>query len=288
MGEVLDLRFSADPDDAFAWWGVLAGLVPLGGEAWRHVAASVHENNAACRAGVPDIAAVSSAAYPSFAADYALLSPGASVGRGYGPALIGRKGDGLSALREGPVAIAGEDTTGAVLLRLLHPEASAVEMPWREIPAAVARGTVAAGVAIHETLMTWEELGLGRIECLGCEWTRQTGLPIPVGLVVAHRRLGRERIGRIAMAVRQSMEAAMAHRGHALEFARGYSVAERPELFECYVDRFANQDTIELAPDAIESLRVLFSRMRAGHLCACEPEVIPVRPGEPVPVGRCA
>lgn len=272
----LDVRISADPDDAFAWWGVIDGRVTIPGMACRVGAAGVHANNLACAAGEPDVAAISAAWYPAIARDYALLSPGASVGRGYGPALIAPAGASLESVARGPIAVAGLDTTGGVLLRLLLPQALPVELPWGEIPGAVARGQLPAGVAIHETLMTWRALGLRRLACLGAIWTSLTALPIPVGLVVAHRRLGAPLLTSIAGALRRSVLLAFEHRAEALAFAATFSISGDRLLMEEFVDRFTNADTAELAADALLGLRVLHVRMRECGLAATAPELHPV------------
>ena len=273
MTENLSVHFSADPDDAFAWWGAFEGRVDLTGMRFTGVAGNVHQNNLACRDEVPDIAAISSASYPELASNYAVLSSGASVGRGYGPALIARVGVTLDEALGAPIAVAGLGTTGGTLLRVLYPKTEVVEIPWRKIPAAVASGRVGAGVAIHETLMLWRQAGLRRIACLGERWQTQTGHPLPMGLVVAHRRLGEPTLRLIADVLRRSVEAAFRNRTEAMNYAAQYSLTSDRSVTERFVDSFTNSDTVDLPADACAGLDEFYRRMATLGLCAMKPQV---------------
>jgi 1,4-dihydroxy-6-naphthoate synthase len=259
--------YSGDPDDAFAWWSILVGRSR---DAFLELdcrASSVAAAGDACLEGGPDVAAISAATYPWIARDYVVLDAGASVGRGYGPLLVGRRGSSLQGLRGCRVAVAGARTTGGALFRLLHPECTAVEKPWREIPGAIRSGEVAAGVCIHETLMAEHGDLLAPLECLGGAWTRETGLPLPVGLVVARRSLSPTVHNRLTRLLRESLEDARCHRAEALGFARRFSIGVPPQVMETYVDRFANDDTARLLPDCRIALSLLFDRLGSAGLC---------------------
>lgn len=269
----LEVHFSADPDDAFAWWGALEGQVATEGIRLLGVPGNVHRNNRACLDELPDIAAISAASYPGLARHYAILSSGASVGRGYGPALVAQEETSFAEALSGPIAVAGAGTTGGTLLRVLFPDVTIVEYPWREIPDAVARGEASAGVAIHETLLLWRETHLRRIACLGCLWQEQTSLPIPVGLVVGHRRLGLARLQALNDLLRRSVEFALAHRTAALEYAAHYSLAPERGTMEHFIDCFTNTDTVDLPEDAQRGLHCFFERMHELGLSDHVPEL---------------
>ena len=146
--------------------------------------------NRAAQQVVYDVTAISSVVYPQIAADYAILSVGTSVGRGYGPVLVSRDETTPADLRGRRVGVGGIPTTGWFLLRRLCPDAIPVEMPFDRIGEAVASGELDAGVMIHEELLYYPRLGLRRVIDLGAWWCDETGLPLPVGLNVVRRSLG--------------------------------------------------------------------------------------------------
>jgi 1,4-dihydroxy-6-naphthoate synthase len=264
---------TSDPDDAFAWWAIATGRLTLPDCRIAVEALHIQDINTMCLACDLDIAAISSATYPRIWRDYALLSPGASVGRGYGPALATR---GLRSVREvkrATVAVPGDLTTGALLLRLFFPGARTVAMRFDRIAEAISSGEVDAGVLIHEELLNWEAKGLRRLACLGAMWAERTGLPLPVGLNVVNRRLGEEGLPAVARLIRESMVEAEAHPAEARAWAHRHSIASRAGIADQFVAMFANEDTLALAPECIDALRLLFTM---AHGAGLVPEAPPI------------
>ncbi|MDK2972245.1 MAG: 1,4-dihydroxy-6-naphthoate synthase [Candidatus Sumerlaeota bacterium] len=262
----LTVLYSPDPDDAFAWWGLITGRTALRAHVIRARAVPLLESNELCAQGIPDVAAISSAAWPFFSGDYAVLSSGASVGRGYGPVLGARADRADLDFARARVAVPGNMTTGAALFRLLHPGAETVECSCSEVPRRILSGDVDAGVLIHEELMNWADRGLRRVACLGEEWTARTGLPIPVGLIAVHRRLGTALIDELADALRRSIHLAFARRAEATAWAKRYSRETHPGIAERFIEMFTNEDSLDLAPDCVEALRALYGEGTARGL----------------------
>src|SRR4029077_3266168 len=115
--------------------------------------------------------------------------------------------------------------TGWFLVRCLCPEAVAVEMPFERIAGAVAGGELAAGVMIHEELLYYPQLGRHRVGDLGAEWCRRYDLPLPVGLNVIRRNLGKETMQEVCAAIHRSLQHGLDHPAEALarvsRFGRG-------------------------------------------------------------------
>lgn len=277
----LNVAFTPDPDDAYAWWAFASGRRLLAGHAIDWAARPIDEINLACAQGVYDVAAISSAAYPMLAEDYAVLSAGASVGRGYGPALAALDLLPGSRLDGELVAIPGETTTGALLLRLFYPKARTVALPCSEVAQAILDGRVRAGVLIHEELMNWADRGLKRIDCLGQRWTKRTGLPIPVGLVVARRALERDRLETINRELREGMRESMRHDDESRPWAMRFSRQTHEGIGAEYLRMFVNQDTISLGEDCLIALRRLFAMALQAGLIARLPRIEPID-AEPV------
>ena len=64
-------------------------------------------------------------------------------------------------------------------------------MPFDEIMPAVRDGRVDAGLVIHEARFTYRNYGLHSLADMGEHWEHTTGLPIPLGAIIAKRSLGR-------------------------------------------------------------------------------------------------
>jgi 1,4-dihydroxy-6-naphthoate synthase len=247
---------------AFTYYALEAGRLGLAGLRLAFRRAPVGELNRAALEGRYPITAISSVLYPQVARRYAILGVGASVGRGYGPALVSRHHDSLGELRNRRVGVAGMPTTGWFLLRWLCPDAVPVEMPYDRIGEAVAAGEIDAGVMIDEELLYYPELGLRRVADLGAEWCRYHGLPLPVGLNVVRRNLGAALMARLCDGIRQSLGIALEDRAGALARASEFGRGTAGGCTETYVKMFVNDDSVRMPDDVRRALPVLFARAR--------------------------
>jgi 1,4-dihydroxy-6-naphthoate synthase len=272
-GKPLRIACTPDSDDAFYYDALEAGQVTLPG--FRH---SIYRlpmsrlNHAALR-GTYDVTAISSVVYPLVAERYAILSVGTSVGRGYGPVLVGQRACTLEELRGQPVGVPGIPTTGWFLLRCFCPEAIPVEMAFDRIAEAVVGGEVAAGVMIHEELLYFPQLALQSIVDLGAEWCRRYGLPLPVGLNVVRRDVGPAAMERICAGLRRSLRHGLEHPAEALARVSRFGRGSQGKCTERFVAMFANQDSLHLPADVRTALRVLFCQVVDQGLAADVPPI---------------
>ena len=190
----ISLAFSPCPNDTFvfdAWVnGRLADAPPVD-----VTFADVDVTNTAAQRGEFDIVKVSYAALPWLLDQHELLPCGGALGRGCGPLVLTRGDrDDLDGAR---VAVPGERTTAYLLMRLWaagqHP-ANIDVVPFAEIMPAVRAGRYDAGLVIHEARFTFQNYGLTALADLGEWWEADTGLPIPLGAILARRDLD-ERTG---------------------------------------------------------------------------------------------
>jgi 1,4-dihydroxy-6-naphthoate synthase len=253
----LTIAYTPDSDDAFTTFALEAGRVRLPGFLPVFRQAHIKELNQDALRGHYDVTAISSVLYPSIAEHYAILSVGTSVGRGYGPVLVGPRGSAGQDLAGKRVGVGGSTTTGAFLLRRYYPTAIAVEMAFDQIGAAVAAGTLDAGVMIHEELLFYPLLGLERIADLGALWCTESGLPLPVGLNVVRRSLGPTAMQDICAALRRSLQYALDHRAEALAWVSRFGRGAAGGVQDCFVNMFANDDTLHLPADVREGLELL-------------------------------
>lgn len=142
---------------------------------------------------------------------YQLLSVGAALGRGCGPLIVAKNlwsGPPPSPLR---LAIPGRQTTACRLaeMALESPTTEWVEMPYDKImPAVLAGDQIDAGVIIHESRFVYQDLGLQCALDLGRWWEEKTGLPLPLGVMLASKDLDPALIGEIEQCLRASISLA--------------------------------------------------------------------------------
>ena len=191
MTDRLRLRISPCPNDTFMFEALLNGRIPTQGLAFEVGFQDIEElNEGVSSPDGPDISKISYAVLPAVVDRYALLDSGSALGRGNGQLLVRRRGD-RSPIRR--VAIPGELTTAnAMLLRFFPSIVDRTPVLFSEIAAAVERGAFDAGVLIHEGRFTYERHNLELVADLGALWERQTGLPLPLGGIVASRELPAE------------------------------------------------------------------------------------------------
>src|SRR5437868_13489145 len=96
----LPLGHSADPDDAFMFYALAEGKIPTGRWRFEHILQDIQTLNERATRGELHISAISIHAYAHVADKYALLPCGASMGDGYGPMLIVRRGKALPDLSD--------------------------------------------------------------------------------------------------------------------------------------------------------------------------------------------
>jgi 1,4-dihydroxy-6-naphthoate synthase len=209
-----------------------------------------------------EVSAVSAAIYPLIRRNYWILPMGASVGRNYGPVVVKRAGENPSTKR---IGIPGKYTTAALLLKLLAPGYEPVEYRFDEIPAALKANQIDYGLLIHEAQITYETFGFEKIVDLGQAWMDETQLPIPLGLDVVNKNLGREFALSVAQALKTSIEIAHRERDAAVEYSLKFGRGLEKPLGDRFVGMYVNDDTLNMGEDCEKALNLLFDKAyRAG------------------------
>jgi 1,4-dihydroxy-6-naphthoate synthase len=157
------------------------------------------------------------------------------------------------------VAVPGIRTTANLLLMRLFPEfTDRRPMLFSEIAPAVARGESDAGVLIHEGRFTWRDHGLELAADLGTEWARVTGgLPLPLGAIVASRRLEPETVKTVEGLIRRSIEYAFAHPGKSRKFIKEHAREMDDGVIDSHIALFVNDNSLSLGPAARKAIGIL-------------------------------
>lgn len=261
--KTLTVGHTPDPDDAYMFYGFASGQVQIPGFTIEHVLEDIESlNRKAMRAEI-DVTAISTAVYPQLQNQYWIMPTGASVGRNYGPIVVRRVGDINPKTKR--IGIPGRNTTAHLLLRLYCSAYQPVEYRFDQIPQAVLNGEVDYGLLIHEAQLTYANWGLEKISDLGVEWTNDTHMPIPLGLDVVRKGLGRELALEIWKGLKESIVVANQQKDQAVEYALQYGRGLQKDLGEKFVGMYVNDDTLELGAEGEAALNLLFNKAyRAG------------------------
>jgi 1,4-dihydroxy-6-naphthoate synthase len=260
----LTLGFSPCPNDTFIFHALIKGLVSSPCRLTERLE-DVETLNRLVLAGALDLSKVSYHLLGHVRDSYCLLRSGGALGRGCGPLLVAKEEISTSRLRGLPVAVPGEYTTASLLLRMFDPGFSKlVYMPFHEIMPRVVAGEVAAGVIIHESRFTCQEYGLVKLLDLGEWWESATGLPIPLGGIVARRSLGRELISLLDRALGASVSHAFANPDASVEYIRSNSQEMSEEVCAAHIGLYVNDFSLDLGDEGERAVACLMERAAAA------------------------
>ena len=273
----LRIGHSPDPDDAFMFCALSKGAVRIRDFRIEHALDDIETLNHRALSGELDVTAVSAHAYLGLAETYWILATGASMGEGYGPVVIAKMPMEKEDLRGKRVAIPGEKTTAALLARIFLPEFEPVVCPFDKIFETVARDEAEAGVLIHEGQLTYEKEGFHKVEDFGEKWEEETGLPLPLGLDVVRKDLGRDLAREINDALRESIEWAYDNEDEALTYALQFGRGLQRELGRRFVKMYVSDLTKDMGETGEKALSELFSRAEAAGVVRKAPAIELVR-----------
>ena len=265
-------------DDAFMFYAIATGAIPLDGLTVEHVIEDIQTLNRRSTSGELDLTAISAATYPHIASNYWIAAVGSSVGQGYGPVLISRQPRRLEELSGKAIAVPGLQTTASTLRRLAVPDGVPVEMRFEEIPKAVVEGRVEAGLLIHEWQLTYRDAGLIPLLDLGIWWQQTIHLPLPLGLNVVKRSLGRALASRVITLLHQSILYAFSHQEEAIAYAMRYGRGIDASRAQQFVKMYVNEESLTLTKRCREALKILYTRMHGIGLIEKPPRLRVVNP----------
>ena len=257
--------FSADPDDAFMFWGLASGTVDRRGFEFEPVIADIQSLNEWSLEGRLEVTAMSAATYPLVHEQYALLPHGASFGSGYGPIVVAREKLSLDELRNEEIVVPGKLTTAFLVLQLaLGGEFACRVMPFDQIMDEVASGRSRVGLIIHEGQLTYADSGVAKCLDLGEWWLLETGLPLPLGVNTVRRDLGPDGMREVSAILRESIDAALSNREEALEYALGFGRGLDGVRGDRFIEMYVNDLTLDYGDEGRQAVRELLERAHSG------------------------
>ncbi|KOV66285.1 1,4-dihydroxy-6-naphthoate synthase [Streptomyces sp. MMG1121] len=276
----LKIAYSPCPNDTFVFDALAHGRVP-GAPALDVTFADIDITNGMAERGEFDVLKVSYAVLPYVLDEYALLPCGGALGRGCGPLVLTREPGaggtshafGSGGLAGRTVAVPSEKSTAYLLFRLWAADTLSdggvgeiVVMPFHEIMPAVRDGKVDAGLVIHEARFTYQNYGLHKLADMGEHWEHTTGLPIPLGAIIAKRSLGAPALTGLADAVRASVRAAWDEPEVSRPYVMAHAQEMDPAVADQHIGLYVNEFTADLGEDGYAAIRGLLTRAAAEGL----------------------
>ena len=264
MTRELHIGISTCPNDTFAFHALLEQDIQIEGCRLRFELTDVEELNQRWIKGEFDIAKLSYHAALQTAAELYVLPAGSALGSGVGPLLLAKSGADRATPR---VLCPGRWTTASLLYELFHSGEGEVEQcVFSDIMPRLKAGSADLGVCIHEGRFTWKEHGLELVEDLGERWESETGALLPLGGIMARRKLGESLAREFAEALGQSIDWARAHPEAARKTMQAHAQELYPNVLWSHVELYVNDHTRALGAEAQVALETLGELARSRGL----------------------
>jgi 1,4-dihydroxy-6-naphthoate synthase len=244
----LNFAFSPCPNDTFAFHALVHGLVS-GPPVTAHLD-DIEALNIRAATEAAQVTKVSIAAYGHGLSDrLVLLRSGGAAGFGVGPIVVARSKRAVG----GRIAIPGERTTAALLLRQLGTFETLV-MRFDQIEDAVLRGDADCGVLIHEGRFTYQAKGLTLLADLGSVWEERMHCPLPLAAIAIRRELAPQLAAPMDRALRDSVDYAFAHPEASREYVSDHAQEMEPDVAERHIRLYVNDYTRALDERAVTTM----------------------------------
>ena len=252
---VVRLAISPCPNDTFMFDAMLNGRIDTEGLQFEVDYLDIEQLNSAALEHRYDVTKCSTAILPAIIQNYRLLDSGSALGRGNGPLLVRRRGF-EGALRN--IVVPGLHTTANLLTHRLFEEIeNRTPMLFSEISDAVARGEYDAGVLIHEGRFVYERYDLELVADLGIEWERRTGLPLPLGSIVASRGVDEDVVERVERLLRRSIEYAFANPMASRDYVKQHAQELEDRVIDSHIALFVNNFSLSLGDEGQRAVAAL-------------------------------
>jgi 1,4-dihydroxy-6-naphthoate synthase len=267
MIKPLTLGYSPCPNDTFIFYALTHGKVAMPGYRVTERLEDVETLNQLALSAQLDLTKISYHALGHLREEYALLRSGGALGRGCGPLVIAPTASDMASLRSKRIAIPGRLTTANLLLQLYGTGYdNLLAMPFDQIMPALKSGAVDAGVIIHESRFTYRQAGFHEVLDLGAWWEADSGLPIPLGGILARRALGTETIRLIDRAIRLSLEYARQHPQEPRAYIMGHAQEFDEQVTDAHIALYVNDYSLDLGAEGVKAVETLLARAEARGL----------------------
>ena len=275
----LTLGISPCPNDTFIFDALANKKIDTGEIDFDIFLEDVETLNQQALQGGLDISKISYGVLPLILDNYKLITSGGALGKGVGPLLIAapyplkgeiKKEEIIGYINNSTIAIPGINTTAHMLFSLAFPQATNKRfMRFNEIEDFVLienSKETKAGVIIHENRFTYQQKGLHKLMDLGEYWETETGLPIPLGGIVAKRNLDKNLIHKIDELIKQSLQYAFTNYKESLpDFVKQNAREMEENIMWQHIKLYVNNYSIDLGDDGKKAVMKLLELYNKIH-----------------------
>lgn len=268
----LTLGFSPCPNDTFIFDALIHKKIDTEGIDFDVIYEDVETLNKMAFNNSLDITKLSFHAFAFALKNYALLDSGSALGHGVGPLLITKNPDISKEYvtqhsQQLTVGIPGEYTTANFLLNLAFPSLQQKKLLlFSAIETALQHKEIDLGLIIHESRFTYEAKGLHKVIDLGNFWEQETSLPIPLGGIVANRRMDTKVQHVVSNLIKKSIEFAFENPQSSLSFIKSKSQEMEEDVISKHIGLYVNDYSLSLGAKGREAVTVLFDKARSLDL----------------------
>lgn len=264
----LTLGYSPCPNDTFIFDALVNHKIDAEGLEFEVQLEDVQTLNEWALMGKLDISKISYGVFPQVLDSYIVLSSGGALGKGVGPLVISKSeiSDKELNIDKQVVAIPGENTTAHLLFSLAYPNALNKKfMVFSSIEKAVLNNEVDYGVIIHENRFTYESKGLKKVIDLGEYWEQRTGLPIPLGGIMAKRSIDKEILKKTDRLIRQSTEYAFNNYPLLTDYVKKNAQEMSEAVMRQHIQLYVNNYSLDLGAAGQNAIEVLYNTYISLH-----------------------
>ncbi|MFP4317101.1 MAG: MqnA/MqnD/SBP family protein [Desulfovibrionales bacterium] len=248
------VAISPCPNDTFIFGAWILGLLPKPSPLKASfVFADVQELNVAAEQDAYDVVKVSAVQAIRLETTHVALKSGGAFGLSAGPKLVVPRGGTDTPLT---IAVPGLKTTAWELLKAAADwNFEPVEMRYDRIMDAVTSGKAQGGLLIHESALAFEQHGLHCCLDLGAWWnTYAEGFPLPLGTILASRRLPCGLRDAVNDHIRRSIEFAKQKPDHIRPLIRSLAQEMDDTIIAKHIHAYVSHLTVEPGREGIEAM----------------------------------
>jgi 1,4-dihydroxy-6-naphthoate synthase len=249
------LAHSPDADDAFMFYALAKGKMDTEGIEYEHILKDIQTLNEWAKEGRMEVTALSAHAYAYVKDKYAILTHGGSIGKNYGPMIIAKAPMPLENLKGKRIAVPGKMTSAYLALKLCFPDFQEVVVDFDRIMDEVAKGSVEAGLIIHEGQLTYREKGFHKIVDMGEWWFNKTGMVLPMGVNGIRRDLPEDVKRKVSRHLKASIQYSLDHREAALDYALAFGRGLSRDVADRFVGMWVNDRTVDMGEEGMKAIR---------------------------------
>jgi 1,4-dihydroxy-6-naphthoate synthase len=262
------LAFSPCPNDTFIFDALVNKKIDTEGLDFEVLLEDVQTLNQWALEGKIDFTKISYGVLPLILKNYQVLESGGALGKGVGPLLISNSDIQHSTfnIQHYQIAIPGENTTAHLLFSLAYANATNKKfMIFNEIENYVLQNKNTLGVIIHENRFTYQQKGLHKVIDLGNYWEQETNSPIPLGGIVAHRRIDKSLSKKVDRLIKKSLQYAFDNYPIITEYVKQHSQEMETVVMQQHIDLYVNNFSLGLDSDGQKAVIKLLEVYQELH-----------------------